>query len=58
MSKYSNYKNINKEKNKKGGKQKDSLWMDEENKVIIYSEFKTNLTLDSEKSKKTRKKVS
>jgi len=45
-------KNINK-KNCKGQKQKDILFIDYNQKIIYYSEIKTNLNLDTEKSKST-----
>lgn len=48
-------KNI-KEKNKKGVKEKDHLLCDEEGKKIYYCEIKTNLNLDTEKSKSTIEK--
>lgn len=47
-----NIKSI-KNKNKKGEKEKDHLFIDEENKVIYYAELKANLNLDTEKSKST-----
>ena len=46
-----------KEKNKKGEKEKDHLFLDEKNKIVYYAEIKTNLNLDSEKSKETVKKI-
>lgn len=45
-------KNINK-KNCKGQKQKDILFIDYNQKKIYFSEIKTNLNLDTEKSKST-----
>lgn len=45
-------KNVNK-KNCKGQKQKDILFIDYNQKIIYYSEIKTNLNLDTEKSKST-----
>lgn len=48
-------KNI-KTKNKKGVKEKDHLLCDEEGKKIYYCEIKTNLNLDTEKSKSTIEK--
>jgi len=50
--KYSNYKNI-KPKNKKNNKEKDHLFMDDDKKIIYYAELKSNLNLDTEKSKNT-----
>lgn len=47
-----NLKNI-KQKNKKGEKERDHLFCDEKNKIIFYSELKSNLNLDTEKSKTT-----
>lgn len=45
-----------KPKNKKGKKEKDHLFCDEVNKIIYYAEFKSNINLDTEKSKSTYKK--
>lgn len=45
-----------KPKNKKGKKEKDHLFCDEENKIIYYAEFKSNINLDTEKSKSTYEK--
>ncbi len=45
-----------KQKNKKGIKEKDHLFIDEKNKIIYYSELKGNLNLDTEKSKSTYNK--
>lgn len=45
-------KNI-KKKNSKGQKEKDILFIDYNQKIIYYSEIKTNLNLDTEKSKST-----
>lgn len=45
-----------KEKNKKGEKEKDHLFKDEEKKIIFYAELKSNLFLDTEKSKATYEK--
>lgn len=50
-----NLKDI-KPKNAKGLKEKDHLFCDEGDKIIFYAEFKTNLNLDTEKSKSTYKK--
>lgn len=47
-----NLKNI-KTKNKKGIKEKDHLFMDINKKIIYYAELKSNLNLDTEKSKQT-----
>ena len=52
IMKFTPYKNI-KEKNKKGEKEKDHLFCDEERKIIYYAELKSNLNLDTEKSKST-----
>lgn len=48
-------KNI-KEKNNKGNKVTDHLFMDNDNKIIYYAELKANLNLDTEKSIKTVQK--
>ena len=45
-----------KEKNKKGVKEKDHLFKDEVNKIIYYAELKSNISLDTEKSKSTVEK--
>jgi hypothetical protein len=45
-----------KPKNKKGNKEKDHLFCDEKKKIIYYSELKSNLNLDTEKSKSTYNK--
>jgi hypothetical protein len=42
-----------KQKNKKGDKEKDHLFIDNNNKIIYYAELKSNLNLDTEKSKST-----
>lgn len=47
-----NLENI-KPKNKQGYKEKDHLFKDEYNKTIYYAELKSNLNLDTEKSKET-----
>jgi transcriptional regulator of met regulon len=49
------WKNI-RPKNEKGKKEKDSLWLNEKLKKIVYAEYKANLELDTEKSKETDKK--
>jgi hypothetical protein len=54
-SKLTNYKNI-RPPNKKGNKEKDILYCDNINKVIFYAEVKSNLDLDTEKSKATYNK--
>lgn len=51
----SKLKNI-KPKNKKGKKERDHLFEDEDNKIIYYSELKANINLDTEKSKSTYSK--
>ena len=43
-------------KNVKGVKEMDHLFKDEKNKIIYYAELKSNLNLDTEKSKSTYKK--
>lgn len=45
------------EKNKKGEHQKDHIWVHEPTKRVIYAEQKNNITLDTEKSKKTTEKI-
>ena len=45
-----------KEKNQIGKKEKDHLFCDENEKVIYYAELKSNLNLDTEKSRSTYKK--
>ncbi len=45
-----------KKKNIKGIKERDNIFMDEKKKKIIYAELKSNLNLDTEKSKDTVKK--
>lgn len=52
---YSKLKDI-KPKNKKGKKEKDHLFCDETKKIIYYAEFKSNINLDTEKSKSTYQK--
>jgi hypothetical protein len=42
--------------NKKGEKEKDHLFIDENKKIVYYAELKANLNLDTEKSKSTFKK--
>ena len=46
-----------KTKNKKGQREKDHLLCDEHNKIIYYAEFKSNINLDTEKSKSTNEKI-
>lgn len=46
-----------KDKNKKGIKEKDHLFLHPEKKIIYYAELKSNLNLDTEKSKATINKV-
>jgi hypothetical protein len=46
-----------KEKNKKGIKEKDHLFMNEPLSLIIYAEFKANINLDSEKCPATINKI-
>lgn len=52
---YTKLKDV-KQKNKKGKKEKDHLFCDEDNKIIYYAEFKSNINLDTEKSKSTYEK--
>lgn len=44
-------------KNTKGEKEKDHLFEDKKRKIIYYAELKSNLNLDTEKSKNTADKV-
>lgn len=53
--KFTNLINI-KPKNSKGKKERDHLFVDEVNKVIYYAELKSNINLDTEKSKSTYNK--
>lgn len=46
-----------KEKNKKDIKEKDHLFKNEKTKTIFYAELKSNLNLDTEKSKQTIQKI-
>lgn len=46
------FKNI-KPKNRKGQHEMDHLFMNEEDKKIVYAELKSNLNLDTEKTKAT-----
>lgn len=55
ICKYTNYKNI-KDKNKKGEKEKDLIFIDEDSKKVFYAEIKSNINLDTEKSKATEEK--
>lgn len=41
---------------KKGEKEKDHIFKDDNNKIIYYAELKSNLNLDTEKSKSTSEK--
>jgi len=50
-----NLENI-KPKNKKGTKEKDHLFVDDNTKTIYYAELKSNLNLDTEKCKSTSNK--
>lgn len=45
-----------KQKNEKGKKERDHLLKNKKNKVIHYAELKSNLNLDTEKSKSTSQK--
>lgn len=49
---FSGLKNI-KEKNKKGKKERDHLFIDETNMIVYYAELKGNINLDTEKSMST-----
>tara|TARA_A100001015_G_scaffold319455_1_gene442375 strand:+ start:1103 stop:1738 length:636 start_codon:yes stop_codon:yes gene_type:complete len=42
--------------NKKGKREKDIIFIDRENKILYYSEIKTNINLDTEKCKSTYEK--
>ena len=55
ITSYSKLQNI-RPKNAKGEKEKDHLFKDETNKIIHYAECKSNLNLDTEKSKSTFEK--
>lgn len=55
-SKNINFINI-KQKNSKGKKEKDHLFINNETKEIYYAEFKSNINLDTEKSKSTYEKI-
>lgn len=48
-----NLEDIKPPKNSKGKKEKDFLYKDNKNKKIYYAELKSNLNLDTEKSKST-----
>ena len=45
-----------KQANKKGKKETDHLFMDKDKKIVYYAELKSNLNLDTEKSKSTYSK--
>lgn len=53
---YTNLKSI-KEKNKKNKIEKDHLFLDDNKKIIYYAEIKSNINLDTEKSKQTINKI-
>ena len=53
--KFTTLKNI-KPKNSKGKKERDHLFVDETKKIIYYAELKSNINLDTEKSKSTYNK--
>ena len=53
--KHTTLRNI-KQKNCKGVKEKDHLFIDDTNKIIYYAELKANINLDTEKSKSTIQK--
>lgn len=55
IKKNKNVKSI-KQKNKKNCREKDHLFIDETKKTIYYAELKSNINLDTEKSKSTIKK--
>ena len=50
-------KDIRPPKNKKGNRDMDHLFIDENNKIIHYAELKGNVNLDTEKSESTFDKV-
>ena len=52
VSKKTHFINI-KSKNIKGKKERDLIFKDDNQKIIYYSEFKSNINLDTEKSKAT-----
>lgn len=52
VTRYTDLSNI-KENTKKGSRECDHLFLDENNKRVIYAELKSNLNLDTEKSKST-----
>jgi len=56
IMKYSNFQDI-KPKNSKGNKEKDHLFINHALKLVIYAECKSNLNLDTEKSKSTIDKI-
>lgn len=51
------FKRKNIVKNKKGERQKDLFFVDEESKHIIYGELKANINLDTQKSKSTSESI-
>ena len=53
ISECSLFENIKTSFTKKGDKEKDHLFKDTTNKVIYYAELKSNINLDTEKSKST-----
>lgn len=57
IEKNTNRKDISGSASKKGERQKDHIWLDEEKRSIIYAEQKNNINLDTEKSVSTETKV-
>lgn len=55
IMKYTKFTNI-KPKNLKGKREKDHLFQNSKDKIIYYSELKSNINLDTEKSKSTCEK--
>lgn len=53
--KYTNFVDI-KEKNTKNVREKDHLFIDEQNRIVYYAEIKSNVYLDTEKVKATEQK--
>jgi hypothetical protein len=47
------YQNIKYSSNIKNSKDKDHLFLDNDNKIIYYAELKSNINLDTEKTKET-----
>ena len=55
VSKFTSLSNV-RPKNEKGKKERDILFKDDDRKIMYYTEVKTNLNLDTEKSKTTYEK--